>query len=294
MDINSLELILSNHEDKLIELLNSTKSELVIVSPWIKQKAVNVVINFIKDRSVRLRIYTRFNLEDIKRGSSDLKAIVDLLKYFRSSEIRFIPNLHAKIYISDKKRAIITSSNLTTGGMQTNVEAGIFLIDSGLVPNLEKSIRQQLDSALLLNKDTFTQFLEKIEQETTKKAVIKTEQKEHKNNSNIVLGKYIKPIKQDKDIDQINKELRIKIDLVQSAEHELSHSEKIELDYKELGTMMMQKALIKYPDLINIKPEFLASAFIHSSSKNLVKQNFLYPSQVRLTQLGRFLVGNLI
>src|SRR5439155_26390358 len=39
--------------------------------------------------------------------------------------IRFLPSLHAKVYIADESRAVITSSNLTHSGMLRNCEYGV-------------------------------------------------------------------------------------------------------------------------------------------------------------------------
>ena len=44
-------------------------------------------------------------------------------------EVVLIKELHAKIYITDRKEAIITSANLTKSGIMGNYEAGIWLND---------------------------------------------------------------------------------------------------------------------------------------------------------------------
>lgn len=44
---------------------------------------------------------------------------------FPTTTVRFLPSLHAKVYISDNTRAVVTSSNLTQNGIVYNYEYGI-------------------------------------------------------------------------------------------------------------------------------------------------------------------------
>ena len=56
-------------------------------------------------------------------------------------EVLFVSQLHAKIYLVDRKEAIVTSANLTKGGIEDNYEAGIWLND----PNVLKEICAFID-----------------------------------------------------------------------------------------------------------------------------------------------------
>jgi phosphatidylserine/phosphatidylglycerophosphate/cardiolipin synthase-like enzyme len=52
--------------------------------------------------------------DDIRKGVEDTGGEVNLIK-----------QLHAKLYIMDKKEAIVASANLTWGGVEGNLEARI-------------------------------------------------------------------------------------------------------------------------------------------------------------------------
>jgi phosphatidylserine/phosphatidylglycerophosphate/cardiolipin synthase-like enzyme len=54
--------------------------------------------------------------------------------------------LHAKIYMADRKEAIVTSANLTKGGTEANYEGGIWVKD----PVVLKEICRFVDDIYLI------------------------------------------------------------------------------------------------------------------------------------------------
>ena len=103
---------------KLEELIKSAEKEVTLISPYLK---VNQRLqNFIRDadmRRVRLTvIYGKRDIQDAERDwISGLTTPV---------ETWFVPNLHAKCYLSESA-AIITSMNLYEFSQQNNDEMGI-------------------------------------------------------------------------------------------------------------------------------------------------------------------------
>ncbi|MCA1626715.1 MAG: phospholipase D family protein [Acidobacteria bacterium] len=51
-----------------------------------------------------------------------------------------LPRLHAKVYVADVNRAIITSGNLTAGGLALNYEYGIEISDQSVVEDIRRDI----------------------------------------------------------------------------------------------------------------------------------------------------------
>ncbi len=72
----------------------------------------------------------------ISQGSTDASAIRLFVEGISSSEVYHLPKLHAKVYVSGVKRAIVTSGNLTRGGLYGNYEYGICLDDPAIVANI--------------------------------------------------------------------------------------------------------------------------------------------------------------
>ncbi|MHC6180941.1 phospholipase D family protein [Clostridium sp. JNZ X4-2] len=119
--------------ERLKYLISKTKNEVIIMSPYISN---NPLIDMIYDlNGIKLRVLTRFSLEDFLNDSSDIN-IIDRLVKNPNSEVRYYSNLHAKIYIIDRQKAIVTSANFTQNGMYNNLEYGV-LIENNLDDMLE-------------------------------------------------------------------------------------------------------------------------------------------------------------
>ncbi len=126
-----MELYLRNWYDKLLDELTRTK-KLRIVSPFIKEQVIRKIQGQFDFENFEL--ITRFNLRDFASNVSSLDGLKFTLE--NGAKVYGIRELHSKIYLFDKRSAIITSANLTTGGLVNNYECGIFLTDSSTIQNL--------------------------------------------------------------------------------------------------------------------------------------------------------------
>jgi phosphatidylserine/phosphatidylglycerophosphate/cardiolipin synthase-like enzyme len=70
----------------------------------------------------------------------DLDALTDLGKGVAGFRLTHLPSLHAKIYVADRKMAIVTSGNLTEGGLRGNLEYGVALRDDNLAGQIRSDI----------------------------------------------------------------------------------------------------------------------------------------------------------
>ena len=116
-------------EDELRHMLEDAKFEIVIVSPWIKRQTWNRMKGPLRKFSRgggKLRVFMRGSESDYSLGLSDnlQEEISDL-----SGEVVLVAKLHAKIYMVDRKEAIVTSANLTKGGTEANYEGGVWVND---------------------------------------------------------------------------------------------------------------------------------------------------------------------
>ena len=117
-----------NWESEFEEALRLDATELRIVSPFIKARALTKLLS---DPPARVRVITRFNLEDFAQGVSDIRALRLLLD--AGAAVRGIRNLHAKLYVFGSARAMITSANLTEAGMIRNHEFGVVTAENRTV-----------------------------------------------------------------------------------------------------------------------------------------------------------------
>jgi len=59
---------------------------------------------------------------------------------FPHMEIRFLPSIHAKVYVADDKFAVITSGNMTDGGLLRNFEYGVKVDDRDLIRRIKRDV----------------------------------------------------------------------------------------------------------------------------------------------------------
>jgi Phosphatidylserine/phosphatidylglycerophosphate/cardiolipin synthases and related enzymes len=126
-----MELFLKNWYQKFLDELPNTK-KLKIISPFVKEQVLkNIQSKF--DFS-NFELITRYKLEDFAMKVSSLSGLKFSIE--SGANIYGIKDLHSKVYIFDHRAAIVTSANLTNGGLVNNYECGIFLTDKALIQNL--------------------------------------------------------------------------------------------------------------------------------------------------------------
>ena len=123
-------LVDGNWTKEFAEALNDDASRLRIICPFIKAGALQ---RLLQHKPKEIQVITRFNLRDIADGVSDIAALRDLLN--AGAAVRGVKNLHAKLYLFGKTRAIITSANLTEAALDSNHEFGMVTTDGATVEN---------------------------------------------------------------------------------------------------------------------------------------------------------------
>ena len=126
-----MELHLKNWHDRLLDELKWTK-KLRIVSPFVDEKVIRKIQREYDFGNFEL--ITRYNLRDFASKVSSLAGLEFSVE--KGAKVYGIKDLHSKIYLFDNRCAIITSSNLTTSGLEHNFECGIFLTDTTIIQNL--------------------------------------------------------------------------------------------------------------------------------------------------------------
>ena len=114
-----------------------------ISSPYIKYPVASLLCKILEskhDPGLSVRLLTRIRISDLIDGASDLEAFEKLLQlaeiYGQDVAIKCISNLHAKVYVFDENSAIVTSSNLTLSGLNSNIEYGIEVTERGTIQQI--------------------------------------------------------------------------------------------------------------------------------------------------------------
>ncbi|HRJ75521.1 MAG TPA: phospholipase D family protein, partial [Anaerolineales bacterium] len=148
---SSSRLVTTPSLEFLLDMFSKAKSEIIIVSPWIKYSTLQKVIDRVDpNENIIWKVLTRNNHDDFLAGFSDIDAF-KLMVENNAFDLRAIRQLHAKVYIVDGVSSLVTSANLTVGGMEINTEAGIASTDPNEVSELLKEFKIWFDQANLLD-----------------------------------------------------------------------------------------------------------------------------------------------
>lgn len=149
--------------DALADLVAGARSELVLTAPFITAEGTRLLRDHksteIKARG-RIEIVTDLSPVHVCDDSLDPGALADLVHCDERSTVWHVPSLHAKVYIADSERAIVTSGNLTAGGFYRNFEYGVEIKDVSLVQSIRQDIADLQAIGAVVPRDCMQQYAE--------------------------------------------------------------------------------------------------------------------------------------
>lgn len=149
-----------NHGTVLASIVQSTRN-LSVICPYIRAVQVNDLLGDSELQS--LKVITLWSFRTFLAGSSEPEALRHLLEL--GGQVRTMSSgLHAKVYIADES-ALVTSANLTGGGLVNNLECGLVLRGRAAVSALEQQFELEWRRATPLNVDHVAQMIAALNQE---------------------------------------------------------------------------------------------------------------------------------
>src|SRR5260221_4049379 len=140
-----LRLLKSDWSGSLSQLLQSARDEFVISSPYVTGDGIAFLLDNISSSfryNGKLVFLTNLAPINLIQGVTDPDALQQLATQVYQTVIYHLPRLHAKAYISDTQKAIITSGNLTLGGLRHNYEYGVLLTDPQTISRIYADITE--------------------------------------------------------------------------------------------------------------------------------------------------------
>jgi len=137
-----LQLLRSSWSDRFDGLLGSASSSLVLCSPYIGCGPCRKIEERASSwpRGFSLLVLTDLSRDNMLSGSTDVVALTSIVDAFPATEVRFLPSLHAKVYVADEKEAVVTSANMTDNGLARNLEYGVHLTDPDVVHRVRRDV----------------------------------------------------------------------------------------------------------------------------------------------------------
>lgn len=127
----------------LANLISNARTELLIASPYVTEQGTEFVAENLHASfrgTGHLTFLTDLSPLNVAQGATNPHALRKLEAVISTFSVRHLPRLHAKVYVADGKRAIVTSGNLTAGGLALNYEYGVELANAPLVRTVRQDI----------------------------------------------------------------------------------------------------------------------------------------------------------
>lgn len=141
-----MDLLTSPLSSAFRDFLHTVERRCVICSPYVGADPVRQLVAMTRarglERSLDVTVLTDVSLDHLVAGSTDINALVALKDSIQNTSIYHLPSVHAKVYVSDEKLALIGSANFTTGGWLTNLEYAVRLDVPAAVRRVRHDIEQ--------------------------------------------------------------------------------------------------------------------------------------------------------
>jgi hypothetical protein len=115
MNNTSVGLITDDIGSSLSRLVTQATGHVTLIAPFITQGALERLVAG-ADPSIPLSVFTRWHLDEIVAGVSDLR-VLDTVRARAGSRLLLHPRLHAKVILIDDSVAVLGSSNITDSAL---------------------------------------------------------------------------------------------------------------------------------------------------------------------------------
>ena len=136
-----IEILSNNHFEKIMDLFDSAKQSIRIVSPFLTKSMTDKLCRVVADQHISCTFITRLYIEDLVAKANSIEALSDMLS--AGLDVLAVKGLHAKLYIFDDSSAVVGSANFTSSGFKSNIELSLLIQDE---PELLQEIIAYFDS----------------------------------------------------------------------------------------------------------------------------------------------------
>jgi len=163
-NMEKIKFLISPWKNEFIETIKQARKELFVSSPYIDQKGVDLLCKIIKRRDrIKLALITNLTIPNIVNKFTDPIALLKLHKNFNLVKISSLGRLHAKVYLIDNIGGIITSANLTGGGLITNFEYGVLINDKKIISEVKEDMLKYFSLGNVFDKEALEKIAEKAQ-----------------------------------------------------------------------------------------------------------------------------------
>ena len=167
--------------DTFDQFAGSIRESAIIATPFITREPVERLVAKLRSRrrSIQINLLTNLSPNSLIDGSLDGRAITWLCERVPGTTVRHLRNLHAKAYVADEHMAIVTSANLTTGGLYRNCELGVAITASEAVKDIAADLREYGNLGVLVEPDDLVALEDMAQQARERKATAEKAMPDH-------------------------------------------------------------------------------------------------------------------
>ena len=133
-------------------LLRASRSSVVICSPYIGRGPCDRMVRCLtrSGSPPTVHLLTDLSTDNLLSGATDAAALLTVAESLLSVFVRYLPRLHAKVYVRDEAEALVTSGNMTDSGLSRNHELGVRILDSPVVAQVRSHAMRLIELAALV------------------------------------------------------------------------------------------------------------------------------------------------
>ena len=122
-----IEILTDNHYDKIMDVFESTKKRMKIISPFLSINMAKKLCDIVNNHNIVCTFITRLYLEDMYAKANSIDAIEMMMN--AGIKVYALKGLHTKLYLFDDNVGIVGSANFTSGGFISNFELSLMAVD---------------------------------------------------------------------------------------------------------------------------------------------------------------------
>ncbi|HYE58237.1 MAG TPA: phospholipase D-like domain-containing protein, partial [Rhodothermales bacterium] len=114
----------------LAEVLGAARQSVVVSAPYVSAYGTEFLMQHTEPlvrSSGAITLVTDLSPANVAQGATEASAILELFRACTSFRLIHLAHLHAKVYVADDSEAIVSSGNLTRGGLVSNFEYSVHL-----------------------------------------------------------------------------------------------------------------------------------------------------------------------
>lgn len=157
------ELLRENWSEQLASLVASASESVLISSSFVSQRGIEFFLDHlpqaVQDRG-RVQFLVNLSPQNVVQGATEPESLQQLVQSGTDTLLYHLPGLHAKIYVADTREAIVTSGNLTAGGLERNFEYGVSIEEAESVELVRSDLEAYAGLGARIQEDELQRYID--------------------------------------------------------------------------------------------------------------------------------------